>query len=79
MSQMDRQHGGYRYWTSPRVGGITGDAGFQLHKERDQHAIVAAEIVYCDDSGAWFVETLNGEEPVQIIDELVTEARLFKA
>ena len=72
---METQFGHERFWTTYVEDHKDGFAGLRLHRERFGKTTVAAEVLYWDASGHFFVQTFNGEVAVEIIEALIAEAR----
>ena len=75
MRGMDRQFGVYRFWTSRIEDRDEGWAGLNLHRQEGEQTAVAARVIFWDACGQWYVETLNGDAPVEIIEDLIAEAK----
>lgn len=73
---LNRQHGNDRFWTEhPAVDREAGSTTVRLHRETEIGVTVAAEVRFWDASGQYFLETLNGNVPLEIIEELIIEAK----
>ena len=72
---MNRQHGHVRYWTTPIANRTDGFAGLRLHQESVDQTSDAAEVIFWDAIGGFTVETLNGDVPVEVIEELIAETK----
>ncbi len=73
---MDRLHGKDRFWTTLPVGDReVGSTTLRLYRETEGRAVVAAEVVFWDAAGQYFLETLNGDVPLDIIEALIAEAK----
>ena len=73
---LNRQHGRHRFTTIPPV--IDRKEGFtalRLYREQDGCSYRCAEVVYWDACGQYFMETFDGDVPIDIIEELITEAK----
>lgn len=73
--QMDRQFADARFWTVYVEDKTDGFAGLRLHRERLGKATVAAEVIFWDAVGQYFVQTFNGDVPVEIIEAVIAEAK----
>ncbi len=72
---MDRQYGGYRY-TSHFVEDTTdGYGGYELIKIGFGEKVPIARVIFWDAIGQFCVETLGGDLPVVILEELIDEAK----
>lgn len=74
-AQMDRQFADARYWTSYVADNTDGFSGLRLHRERSGKTSVAAEVIYWDAVGQYFVQTQNGDVPVEILEAVIAEAK----
>jgi hypothetical protein len=72
---MEFTHGHDRYWTTLVSNQNDGYAGVRLHRERFGQTAVAASVIFWDASGQFFVQTLDGEVPVTVIELVIDEAR----
>ncbi|REJ85834.1 MAG: hypothetical protein DWQ34_28320 [Planctomycetota bacterium] len=73
---MERQFGDVYFETSYFEDQNEGCAGVRLHRTRaGAQPIVAAEVVFWDASGQFFVETFNTDVPLEILERLIAEAR----
>jgi len=72
---MDRQFADARYWTEYVANDTDGFAGLRLHRERRGKTKVAAEVIFWDAVGQYFVQTFNGDVPVEIIEAVIAEAK----
>jgi hypothetical protein len=72
---MDRQFADARYWTTYVADDTDGFAGLRLHRESCGKTSVAAEVIYWDASGRYFVQTHNGDVPVEILEAVIAEAK----
>ena len=72
---MNRQFGDTRFWTQYVEDRNDGYAGLRLHRERFGRTAVAAKVLYWDATGQFFVETLDGDVPSDIIEAVIAEAK----
>ncbi len=72
---MERQFGHTRYWTIFMEDRKAGNAGFRLHGESFGKTYVAAEVIYWDACGQFYVETIEKDVPVEIIEMVIAEAK----
>lgn len=83
---MDRPFGTLRFWTTPPVENREQDSTtLRLHCETtvgrdlkppvDSKARVVAAVTYWEGAGHFYLETLGGDVPVEIIEELIAEAK----
>lgn len=73
---MDIRHATGRFWTTPVVTDRrAGSTVLRLHRERAGSRVVAAEVVFWDADGQFFLETFNGDVPLAVIEALITEAK----
>src|SRR5687767_5440059 len=72
---METQFGHERYWTKVIEDRSAGSVGLRLHRERFGKTAVAAEVIFWDASGTYFVQTLDGDVPIEIIERVVAEAK----
>ena len=72
---MDRQFGDVRYWSVYVTDSTDGFAGMRLHRERRGKPEVAAEVIFWDAAGQYFVQTFHGDVPVEILEVLIAEAK----
>ena len=76
MRGMDRQHAEYRYRTHRILDRDDGYVGLSLVREKaDASPIEAARIIFWDACGQWYFETLDGDVPLAIVEEMIAEAR----
>lgn len=71
---MNKQHGRARFWTSFEEDRKGGCAGLRLHQEIEERVTVAAEVIYWDAVGQFYVKTC-GEIPLVIMEALIAEAK----
>lgn len=73
---MDREHQGARY-TTLMVSDLQRDGmGLELHSTvPGQQARTVAEVFYSDAEPAWTLNTFGCDVPLDIIEELMAEAR----
>ncbi|MDY3557098.1 hypothetical protein R5W24_006285 [Gemmata sp. JC717] len=72
---MDQWHGRDRFWTTLVDDTSAGSTSLLLHREESGSATLAAEIVFWDAAGQYFVQTFGGDVPLKIIELLITEAK----
>ncbi|EJE49491.1 hypothetical protein PMI14_05951 [Acidovorax sp. CF316] len=72
---MDRKHREARY-TTLMVSDVQRDGmGLELHWTVRGQASVVAEIFYSDAEHSWTLNTFDCDVPLEIIEELIAEAR----
>jgi hypothetical protein len=49
--------------------------GYDLQPVADGQAAVVAEVVFWDAAGQYFLETFNGDVPLEVVEELIAEAK----
>ena len=47
----------------------------RLHRETEGRTVVAAEVVFWDAAGQYFLKTFNGDVPLDIVEALIVEAK----
>jgi len=72
---MDRQFADARYWTEYVADNTDGFAGLRLHRERRGKTNIAAEVIFWDAVGQYFVQTFDGEVPVEILEAVIAETK----
>lgn len=73
---MNRQVGQHRFTTVPPVIDMTdGFTALRLYREQDGRSTICAEVVYWDACGQYVMETFDGDVPVEVIEELIAEAK----
>lgn len=73
---MDRLHAKDRFWTTPPVVDCeAGSTTLRLHRETEGRAVVAAEVIFWDAAGQYFLETFNCDVPIDIVEVLIAEAK----
>lgn len=72
---MERELGHEHYWTTFVANDVEGFAGVVLHRERFGETVVAARVVFWDAAGQFFLQTFAGDVPVEIVEELILEAK----
>lgn len=71
---MNRQYGRARFRTIFVEDRKGGSASLLLHRESEGLVTVAAEMIYWDAAGQFYVETF-GEIPLAIMEALIAEAK----
>lgn len=72
---MDREHNGARY-TSLMASDLQRDGmGLEMHRTACGLDSVVAEVFYSDANGSWTLNTFDCDVPLELVDELVAEAR----
>ena len=72
---MDRQYGDIHF-VSKMVQDLTdGFVGYELLQTQHGKNSCAAKVLFWDASGQFFVETLGCDVPLEIIEELISEAK----
>jgi hypothetical protein len=74
---MDRQHGIARYWTVHVEDRGQGFTGLQLQRELSGSTTVVAELLFWDAIGQFCLETLGSDVPLDVIEELIAEAKVM--
>jgi hypothetical protein len=74
---MNCNHAGTKFWTTTVLDRKDGFAGVRLQKEQDGVTQDAAEVIFWDAVGQYFLETKNGEVPLNIVEALIAEAKAF--
>jgi len=72
---MDTTFGTDRYWTSEIRDNKAGYAGIRLHRVSSGKESLAADVLYWDADGHFYVQTIDGGVPVEIIEAAITEAK----
>jgi hypothetical protein len=72
---MERRFGHTRDWTVFVEDRKEGFAGYRLHAESFGKTYIAADVVYWDARGQYFVRTINQDVPVEIIEDVIAEAK----
>ena len=78
---MDRRCNHSHYWTtSPVSDRKAGSTTLHLHgkfeiTEQATQATVVAEVIYWDAAPGYFLQTFGSEVPVEVIEELIAEAK----
>lgn len=72
---MDTQLADARYWTVYIADNTDGFAGMRLHRERRGKTEVAAEVIFWDAAGQYFIQTFNGDVPVTILEAVIAETK----
>jgi hypothetical protein len=76
VTSMNRRFGDTHFATSYIEDPLAGCSEIRLHRAQSGDSpIVTAEVVFWDASGHFVVETFNGDVPLEIIEELIAEAR----
>jgi hypothetical protein len=74
-SKMDHQFADCRFTTIFVFDDADGYSGFDLHQTRGGATQRVARILYWDACGQFCFETFGTDVPVQIVEELIAEAR----
>jgi hypothetical protein len=72
---MNTTWAGKRYWTTAVQNNAEGYAGVRLHEESKGNQSIAADVTFWDASGQFYVQTMNREVPLEIIETLIAEAK----
>ena len=72
---MNSQHGEARFWTTFAEDHQQGFAGVRLHRESAGHTGVAAEVIFWDAAGQFYVQTFGGDVPLAVMEALIAEAK----
>jgi len=72
---MNRQFGDCRYESSRVQDCKDGFAGFELHRQRQDTTERVAAVIFWDASGQFFVETFGTDVHLEILEELIAEAK----
>ena len=72
---MNTQFGRDRFWTSFVEDHKDGFAGVRLHREVDGQPSLAAEVLFWDAMGQFFVQTFDRDVPVSILESAIAEAK----
>ena len=72
---MKRDYSNAHYTTSSVNDGKQGYAALELHRTIKGDTKRVARIVFWDASGQFFVETFNADIPLEIIEDLIGEAK----
>jgi len=72
---MEKQFGHSRYWTVFIEDRKDGFAGLRLHCESFGKIYIAAEVIYWDACGQFYVKTIEKDVPVDIIEALIAETK----
>lgn len=72
---MDHPYGGKRYVTQGVRDDVDGYAGVDLYCIDGGTRDRVARVVFWDAMGEFSVETFNGDLPVDIVEQLIAEAR----
>lgn len=72
---MERTYRGVRY-TSLVASDVQRDGiGLELHWHSGSQAQVVAEVFFSDETGAWTVNTFDCDIPLELLEELIVEAK----
>ncbi|WP_205679140.1 hypothetical protein [Aquisphaera insulae] len=72
---MNRQYGDSHYTTRMIEDRAEGFVGYELMRQRQGSDDCIARILFWDSSGQFSLETLGGDVPLDILEELVGEAK----
>lgn len=73
---MNTNWAGSRYWTTAvQDDDVQGCAGLRLHEESNGIQSVVAEVIFWDASGHFYVQTMNREVPLDVIESLIAETK----
>ena len=75
---MNRNHGNALYTTLSLNDRKEGYVAIELYRATKEAKMRVARIVFWDAAGQFFFETFNGELPLEIVEELITEAKTIK-
>jgi len=72
---MDRDYGDTHYSSAFVEDAKQGIAGMELHETRHGEQARVARVIFWDVCGRFYVETFNRDVPLDILEELVREAK----
>jgi hypothetical protein len=72
---MDRKFGDYHFTSSAIADNNQGFAGLELNRISGGTSDRIATVLYWDACGQFFVETFGADVPLQILEELIAEAK----
>lgn len=72
---MDRHYGEASYISSMVRDGVDGYVGYDLVRRQGGSENRVARILFWDSCGQFFVETLGSDVPLEILEELIAEAK----
>lgn len=72
---MDCEHKGARYTTLMASDTQRDGMGLELHWTVDNQDATVAEVFYSDASGEWTLNTFDCDVSLELIEELIAEAR----
>jgi len=72
---MDRSFGEGHYTTVSAENASEGWGGLELYRSMRGKAALVAKIIYWDASGQFSFETVGTDIPVEIVEDLIAEAR----
>ena len=72
---MDRHFADLHFASNPIQDNEDGFSGFELYRTSCGKRDRVASVLYWDAVGQFFIETFNADVPVEIIEELIAEAR----
>jgi hypothetical protein len=72
---VNRQFGQFLYYSILIRNLEEGYVGYELHRFEDSNSTLVARILYWDACGQFYFETCGCDIPVQILEELIAEAR----
>ena len=74
---LNQRHGRHRFWTTLVDDCKAGYTALRLHRESESpdQTEVAAEVIFWDSAGQYFLETFGEIVPLEIIETLIAEAK----
>lgn len=72
---MEREYGGVRYTTLVASDVQRDGIGLELHWHWQNQDNVVAEVFFADDVGSWTLNTFDCDVPLELIEELISEAK----
>lgn len=72
---MEREYEGVRYTTLAASDVQRDGIGLELHWHWQNQDSVVAEVFFADEVGSWTLNTFNCDVPLELIEELIAEAK----
>ncbi len=75
---MNRDYGEWHFTTSQVIDTTDGYSGIELHRKSritQTDTLRVARILFWDACGQFFFETFNADIPVEIVEDLIAEAK----
>jgi len=72
---MDREHKGVRYTTLVASDIERDGMGLELHRHAQNQDVAIAEIFLSDKNGSWTLNTFDSDVPLELIEQLISEAK----